>query len=570
MISKTLKRSLRDIPVRHTNSGRVSQNYTPRCYPHQAQTSNSLFDATGSCCHDLFKHWRRSFATTCQKISKDDDNSMVAVALSGGVDSAVAAYLLSQQYKHNCTSSSSTAQEGGSRLLMGIHMSNWDYREEQEGQADSTTGTNNNMCWEQDWKDAKAVADHLDIPLQHVSFQKEYWNDVFAPYVDQVADHITPNPDVDCNRWIKFGVLKEHLAERYGIERLATGHYARLWDRSSSSEENEIPDCLQASSGSMDPVLKEYLMQPSVRHLPVLLAAKDRSKDQSYFLSTVPATAFTNVLFPLGDYCKKRPEGEATPTTSFASTCSDPSLTIRELAQKAQLPNAFKRESMGICFIGKRKHGDFLNQYIAPSTHHDGSNKDSAKLHCINVEDGTVVATVDSSPSLLYATSGQGAKISGASQKWFVVDKVESMTENSSKSLQLLLCPGTHHPALYSDTLFVDVDKMHWMMGGIPPPLPFRAKCRIRHLQPLVECEIDMTTDDNQSRFVIRLVTPLRGIAKGQICAVYAGGKDGDLICLGGGPIAHRGPSYWDLQQDLPLRLHPAGQNDLSARTTSI
>jgi tRNA U34 2-thiouridine synthase MnmA/TrmU len=268
------------------------------------------------------------------------------------------------------------------------------------------------------------------------------------------------------------------------------------------------------------------------------LAAKDRTKDQSYFLCGVPAKVLANVVFPLGDYYKKRDQPSDIKT-------SNGEMTVRELAMHANLPNASKRESMGICFVGKRKHGEFLNEYIP-------SPFSVTKLQCINIEDGKVMATVDPHPSLMYATTGQGAKISGASQKWFVVEKRDS---------RLILCPGTHHPALYSDTLFIDASQMHWMMGGIPPPLPFHAKCRIRHLQPLVNCKIDFV---DQNGYQVQLETPLRGIAQGQVCAIYAGGNDGGLICLGGGPIQRRGPSYWDLQQDLPQLLHPAGHNDLS------
>ncbi|KAG7366553.1 tRNA-specific 2-thiouridylase mnmA [Nitzschia inconspicua] len=460
--------------------------------------------------------------------------------MSGGVDSSVVAYLLSQKFNPS------------KNILMGIHMTNWDYHDEATAAVETTKNDNPSKCWEQDWKDAQAVAKHLQIPLHHVSFQKEYWNDVFEPYCNQVAHNVTPNPDVDCNRWIKFGVLKDYLSKRYGIDRLATGHYARLWDRSIGQD---MPHCLQECDMN-DPILEEYLMQSSVQHLPILLAAKDRSKDQSYFLSNVPTTAFSNVLFPLGDYYKKRMNDDRA-TSSSSSTADE--RTVRELAQQAQLPNATKRDSMGICFVGKRKHGVFLNQYIAPS-----QNNHNAKLRCINIEDGSVVATVDSNPSLLYATIGQGAKIPGASHKWFVVEKV---VISNDKHPTLLLCSGTHHPALYSETLFICRDKLHWMMGGVPPPLPFRAKCRIRHLQPLVDCVIDLyhdQKDKNKDYYVVRLESPLRGIAEGQVCAIYAGGSDGDLICLGGGPINHRGPSYWDLQKELPPLLHPAGQNDLS------
>jgi tRNA U34 2-thiouridine synthase MnmA/TrmU len=177
----------------------------------------------------------------------------------------------------------------------------------------------------------------------------------------------------------------------------------------------------------------------------------------------------------------------------------------------------------------------------------------------------------------MYATIGQGAKISGASQKWFVVDKQYcNTTTTTTTTPKIYVCSGTHHLALYADRLYVQQHDMNWMMGGRPPPLPFRAKCRIRHLQPLVDCEIVLLTSghwdcssvvaEGRAMYEVRLAKPLRGIARGQVCAIYAGGNDGSLICLGGGPIHRRGRTFWEMQQDLPGEgfLHPSGHNDYS------
>eukprot|EP00934_Nitzschia_sp_Nitz4_P005483 Nitzschia sp. Nitz4//scaffold24_size164493//106056//107387//NITZ4_002337-RA/size164493-processed-gene-0.238-mRNA-1//-1//CDS//3329544141//5473//frame0 len=425
----------------------------------------------------------------------------IAIALSGGVDSSVAAFLLKQRF-----------QEG----LLGIHMSNWDYNSE-----DTVESTS--KCWEQDWKDAKAVAEHLDIPIVHTSFEADYWTSVFEPYINQISKNTTPNPDVDCNRHIKFGVLKEYLWSRYQIKTLATGHYARTWDPLSG---NPRPSCLE---NLLD-------QQPEVdalvsRTTPILLAAKDASKDQSYFLSGVRGEALRDVLFPLGDLVKKS-------SGPIGHHGADP--TVRDLAVEADLPTANKKDSMGICFVGKRKHGEFVQDFLdLPSVDEEGT--------CINVDDGKVVATFDvvSNPSLLYSTIGQGAKIGGASQKWFIVDKPEPTT--------LLLCPGTHHPALYSDSFYVE--SFNWVTGK-EPPLPLKAQCRIRHLQPLMDCEIRQSG----TGYEITTAAPFRGIAPGQVCGLYVDG----LICLGGGAIVRRGPNYMELNKNLPDQLHPAGRNDLS------
>ncbi len=418
----------------------------------------------------------------------------IAVAMSGGVDSSVVAHLLRHEYPD--------------ADLLGVHMSNWDYNTEEVSPSN---------CWEQDWKDAKAVAEHIGIPIVHTSFQADYWNSVFEPFVEQISQHRTPNPDVDCNRYIKFGVLKEFLWSKYQINSLATGHYARLWD----PLRREMPDCLQQVL-DQDSSIQAFLSKSS----PTLLAAKDTSKDQSYFLSGVDGDALRNVLFPLGDYLKQSHDISS-------------ETTVRQLALQAQLPNAQKRDSMGICFVGKRKHGEFVQDFLETPSETTG--------RCINVEDGSVVATFDPQkhPSLLYATVGQGAKIGGASQKWFVVDKPNATT--------LLICSGTHHPALYADNFVVD--RIHWIAGD-EPTLPFKAQCRIRHLQPLVDCEIRR----HDRGFEIVTARPLRGIAPGQVCGIYLQ----DLICLGGGSITQRGPTYLDLQKSLPYQLHPAGRNDLS------
>lgn len=436
--------------------------------------------------------------------------------MSGGVDSSVVAHLLRQEFPDT--------------ELLGVHMSNWDYHTEDH--TDSSSSSNvSSKCWEQDWKDAKNAAQHVGIPIVHTSFQADYWNSVFEPYVDQIAKHKTPNPDVDCNRYIKFGVLKEFLWSKYQMDTLATGHYARLWD---PGRDHPRPECLQEIL-DQDPSIDAFLSNST----PTLLAAKDLSKDQSYFLSGVPGDALCNVLFPLGDYLKQPPRHEVEEDADSSSSL----LTVRQLAVQAKLPNAHKRDSMGICFVGKRKHGEFVQDFLDPP-------RQDAVGQCINVEDGSIITTFDpnTQPSLLYATIGQGAKIGGASQKWFVVDKPDATT--------LVLCPGTHHPALYSDSFVVD--RIHWMAGE-EPPLPFVAQCRIRHLQPLVDCEI-RRRPGGAPGYEIVTVRPLRGIAPGQVCGIYLH----DLICLGGGSITQRGATYMDLQKSLPEQLHPAGRNDLS------
>ena len=206
--------------------------------------------------------------------------STVIVALSGGVDSAVAALcLIEQGYRVEC-----------------LHMSNW---EDDDGYCDAA----------RDLQDARRVAERLGVPLHRVGFAMEYHEQVFTDFLDEYRKGRTPNPDVLCNREIKFGVMRDY-ARRLGGEWLATGHYARADQRNGRAR---------------------------------LLKARDSSKDQTYFLHAVDGAALGSTLFPLGEMNKSE---------------------VRELARTAGLPVADKRDSTGICFIGERPFARFLAQYI--------------------------------------------------------------------------------------------------------------------------------------------------------------------------------------------------------------
>jgi tRNA U34 2-thiouridine synthase MnmA/TrmU len=414
----------------------------------------------------------------------------IAVALSGGVDSSVAAFLLKQNPDNE---------------LVALHMSNWNPQDEE----DAPPG-----CLEQDIKDSEAVCQHLSLPLHKASFAAEYWTGVFEPFVDGIASGSRPNPDVGCNSIVKFGAMKKYAHERLGVDWIATGHYARLWNRSLEP----TPDMEQAIEQH------DWLYNWGANDNPLLLAGVDKTKDQSYFLAGVQGFNFRNVIFPLGDLMKT---GHDT--------------TVRSIAEEAQLPNASKRESMGICFVGKRDFGSFISQYL-PSVPPPGN--------FVDVDTGEVVGQHSGS---LHYTAGQGAKISGAQQKWFVVGKDAAST--------VLVCGGTHHPALYADEM--RIDNMVWIGGDLPAPLNetgrLRLQCRVRHLQPLIPCEMQVI---DGSSYVIRFDLPVRAIAPGQMAAFYVGD-----VCLGGGAITDRGASYHERGLDLPTYLHPAGHNDLSVKT---
>ena len=205
---------------------------------------------------------------------------LVIVGMSGGVDSSVAAWRLQQQGYD----------------VQGLFMSNWD--EDESGYCTAA----------QDYQDARKVAEQLGIPLHKVSFAGEYRDRVFSYFLEEYRAGRTPNPDVLCNREIKFGVCFDY-ARRLGAEWVATGHYARV----------------------------EHSPQPR------LLKGDDPEKDQSYFLHAMPAPALARTLFPIGGMEKQ---------------------AVRQIARELVLPVFDKKDSTGICFIGERPFAEFLSHYL--------------------------------------------------------------------------------------------------------------------------------------------------------------------------------------------------------------
>ena len=217
----------------------------------------------------------------------------VIVGMSGGVDSSVAAYLLLQQ----------------GFAVEGLFMKNWD---EDDG-TDYCTAI-------ADLEDAQQVCDQLGITLHTANFAAEYWDNVFSHFLTEYQNWRTPNPDILCNREIKFEQFVRY-AETLGADYIATGHYVR---RSPIPESDDYP-----SRGSEESI--------------TILKGLDTNKDQTYFLQAVPKHKLARCLFPLGDW--QKPD-------------------IRRLAESLGLTNHRKKDSTGICFIGERRFADFLGQYI--------------------------------------------------------------------------------------------------------------------------------------------------------------------------------------------------------------
>ncbi len=280
----------------------------------------------------------------------------VIVGMSGGVDSSVAALVLKEQGFD----------------VSGIFMQNWEDDDE-------------HCTIRQDYRDASAVCDRLGIELSTVNFAEEYWQGVFQHFLDEYAAGRTPNPDILCNREIKFKAFLEH-AKSQGVESIATGHYARI--TTSRADNSTGADTFQ------------------------MLRGVDTNKDQTYFLYTLGQAQLKHTLFPVGELEKS---------------------AVRELARDAGFHLHGKKDSTGICFIGERKFRTFLSQYLP------------AKPGDMVTMDGSVIGRHN---GLMYYTMGQrqGLGIGGLdnsdSAPWYVLEK-------NLESNQLIVGQGHDHPALF-------------------------------------------------------------------------------------------------------------------------
>ncbi|OBA20378.1 5-methylaminomethyl-2-thiouridylate-methyltransferase [Metschnikowia bicuspidata var. bicuspidata NRRL YB-4993] len=348
--------------------------------------------------------------------------------MSGGVDSSVTAALYASQYAN----------------VRGIYMANW-----------SQTA----KCTEADWVDVKRVCAQLGVPCERVNFEKDYWNDVFSPMVDMYQQGLTPNPDLGCNRHIKFGRMAAHLGlgePRAGAKRwLATGHYARV-----------VPEASGVCS---------------------LAQASEPTKDQLYYLASVPQAVLAHVLMPLGHYRK-----------------SD----VRRLARdRFHLHTAAKPDSVGLCFVepGHTKFRDFLNEYIAPNPGN------------IVTEDGRVWGRHQ---GLWHATIGQKLGISmpqgdpAYKGVWFV-------SEKRVHSNELVIVKGRDHPALYKQG--VRVCDFEWF-GLRPATLPMDTLC-MRYQSLHEPVAVQALEEGLGGTATIVLHRGQRAMAPGQNVVLYAGQK---------------------------------------------
>ena len=308
----------------------------------------------------------------------------------------------------------------------------------------------------QDWLDVVSVADLIGIDVEAVNFASEYKDRVFAEFLREYSAGRTPNPDVLCNAEIKFKAFLDH-AMSLGAEAIATGHYAKT-----ARVGNEVH----------------------------LLKAIDETKDQSYFLYRLNQQQLKHVIFPLGGIRKT---------------------VIREIAQKIGLPNAAKKDSTGICFIGERPFREFLNRYLP--------NKPGP----IKTEDGK---TVGEHVGLAFYTLGQrkgigmGGSKDGTGDPWFVAKKdIQSNT--------LYIVQGHEHPWLLNPLL--SASQISWTSDVAPYLGSYSAKTRYRQVD--APCQLTTLTED---LFTLNFDEAQWAVTPGQSAVIYSGDR-----CLGGGIITN-------------------------------
>lgn len=383
--------------------------------------------------------------------SKIPIHKKIIIGLSGGVDSSVAAYLLKKQGYD----------------VEALFMKNWH----------DTTGVLKGDCpWDDDMMFAEMVADKLEIPFHHIDLSKEYRERVVDYMFNEYKEGRTPNPDVLCNREIKFDLFARE-ARRLGGDMVATGHYCR--------KEETI-------SGG--------------KTIYRLLAGVDKNKDQSYFLCQISQKQLSNAIFPLGNITK--PE-------------------VRKIASELDLATAKRKDSQGICFVGKVDLPVFLQQQLAikkgdtieiPQGYYDNLKKpdsleDITKEYPYKPHDGIKIGEHNGAH---FFTIGQrkGLNIGGKTEPLFVIDIDTNMNI-------IYTGMGKNHPGLFRKGLFVKSDEIHWLRNDqeMKPGGNRKMLARIRYRQPLQEATLHM----KEEGMYIVFAKSQRGVARGQFVAWYDG-----------------------------------------------
>ncbi len=354
------------------------------------------------------------------------EKKKIVVGMSGGVDSAVSAYLLKEQGYDT----------------VGVFMRNWDEADE------------DGICTaDEDYNFVRKVCDHIGIPYYTVNFTKEYWDRVFEYFLSELRLGRTPNPDVMCNNEIKFKAFLE-FAMKLDADYLATGHYARVGEKDGEKQ---------------------------------LLRGVDDNKDQTYFLYNLGQKELEKIMFPIGELPKSQ---------------------VREIAMKANLASAERKDSTGICFIGERDFNKFISNYL-PSKQGD----------IVDIKTGKVQGRHS---GLMFYTIGQrkGLGIGGNSTKsapWFVAGK--DVEKN------ILYAVQGDDDVLYSTSC--EVSGLSFVAGR-PPSEEFECTVRLRHRQKDRGCKVYIEND----RAHVEFADKQRAVTPGQSAVFYI-----DEVCLGGGVV---------------------------------
>ena len=385
----------------------------------------------------------------------------VVVGLSGGVDSSIAAYLLTQQDYE----------------VIGLFMKNWH---------DESVTLSNECPWLEDSNDAMLVAEKLGIPFQTIDLSAEYKERIVDYMFDQYAVGRTPNPDILCNREIKFDVFLK-IALSLGADYVATGHYCQ----------KEIV----------------YIENKSIYRL---ISGVDGNKDQSYFLCQLTQNQLAKTLFPIGHLQKSE---------------------VRKIARELNLVTAEKKDSQGLCFIGKVSLPDFLKQQLQPNVgniiqiaedFYNGKDlpktlTDKSQKIRYQAKDGKIVGTHNGAH---FFTIGQrkGLAVGGTPEPLFVIDT--DVVENV-----VYVGQGKSHPGLFRNALKVNLDDIHWVRQDLSniQEKKMEVMARIRYRQTLQKATLFFHTD----ALYVLFNQPQSAITSGQFVAWY---KDSEL--LGSGVIA--------------------------------
>lgn len=345
----------------------------------------------------------------------------VLLGMSGGVDSSVSAILLLEQ---------------GFEVIGGF-MKNWSDKKCEEGEFEECS-------WRTERRDAMRVAAQLNIPMVTFDFEGQYRAQVYEYMLAEYQAGRTPNPDVLCNKYMKFGLFLDE-ADKLGCDFVATGHYARV----------HVDDDRRAH----------------------LLTGIDSNKDQSYFLCQLNQDQLKQAIFPIGHLLKSE---------------------VREIARKNNLSVAEKKDSQGICFVGKVEMIDFLKERIPERT-------------------GNIVTTngevIGQHKGFMYYTVGQreGLGVGGGPARYVV--------ERRPETNEVVVAVGEDDPRLYSTTL-VAVDLSETLPGNLNTIINSTIEARIRYRQPLAKCVVEKIDGDQA---FVRFLSPQRSVAPGQFIAFYHG-----------------------------------------------